>query len=392
MSELIVGVAYFNDVQNVKDGGGWYSLKGAPSRRFNGFPDLSSSYFWVTNIGLIDFRDLGLSRSAHLRHSCFFRTSLAAIAADCGFRQDSDVPLIVEALSGIASRAISLAKMSMPGIVLKDSLGDSIYDFLGIDDVSNDSAALYQPAFQAAFQENSLVAGNPWLQGAETSRLAMNKVDFAEEVLGYPFPMGAWRDEQTDMSINDFINLSTPALASVSVDLRTADHPELLAFGSQQSCTAVMREWITQPEAAMLLSAGAKIKFGHILRGSSINDSMSLPSLLTDNDLIRASYSGGLIADCFLSALTCKKFIKRGVKNARATRYFFPSRAIYLRSIDRMISYGLAKRLTDLNYIVSNYGMGSVSIRVTEDIYAQAIVDAADIGFSIVSSKFKEGD
>ncbi|OIR06009.1 hypothetical protein GALL_118060 [mine drainage metagenome] len=381
------GVAFF-DSTNTKDGGGWYSMNGERAMRFNGFSDLDARHVWITNLAMSDFYEQGLSKAAHLRNSSFFHQTLQHISNDCGFQQGSSIPLVVEQLSGIAARVMEISKLCMPGLRILKSLHDSIYDFIGLDDIKDDAACMYQPEFQAAFQENSYVAGIYWPRGIGTARLSMNRVDFAEEVLGYPFPIGAWHYERSNMSVDDFINLDVPAIACVEVDLKSANKPELLAFGAQMSGTAVMREWITQPEAAMLKMADAKIRISNILRGSAINDSVELPSLLTGDALIRSSYSAGLVAENYLHALTSKRYDKR-TRNSRNT-YFFPSRAVYLKAVDRMLSYSLARQMSDRDHIVSMYGFGAINILVTEDLFAEAVKDAADMGFAIVSSKFKQ--
>lgn len=381
------GVAYF-DTLNTKDGGGWKSLAGERAVRFNGFTDLDPGGLWITNLSFMDFRDQGLSGVSHLRSSVFFRTSLLQISSDCGFPHGASIPDVVETISGIVNRAIDMSRMSMPGINMLDSLSDSIYQWKRLRDAHDDPASMYQHQFQAAFQENSLIGGNPFVHGAELVKLSLNRVDFAEEVLSYPFPFGAWREERSSISGDEFVNFQVPALACAEVDLRYADRPDLLAFGVTRSGTAVMREWITQPEASMLLSAGARIKITNILRGSSSDDSLELPAAITGDALVRSSYSAGMIAENFLHALTSKRY-QPSAKTAR-NKFFFPARAIYLKSIDRMLSYAMARQLAERNYNVFGYGLGSVSIRVTEDMFVDAIKDAADMGFAICSSLLKQ--
>lgn len=384
---MTAGVAYF-DTLNTKDGGGWKSLAGGRAVRFDGFTDLEPINLWVTNLSMMDFMSQGLTGATHLRNSSFFRMSLQQISSDCGFAQDASIPDVVETVSGIVNRAIDMALMSMPGINMRDSLSDSIYQWKRLKDASDDAASMYQPQFQAAFQENSLVGGNPWVQGSELVKLSMNRVDFAEEVLSYPYPFGAWREERSSISGDEFVGFPVPALACAEVDLRYADHPDLLAFGVTRSGTAVTREWITQPEASMLLSSGAKIRITNILRGSSSDDSLELPAAITRDALVRSSYSAGIVAENFMHALTSKRY-QSNSRNAR-NKFFFPARAIYLKSIDRMLSYSMAKQLVERNYIVTGYGFGSVSIRVTEDMFVDTIRDAADMGFAICSSLLKQ--
>jgi len=139
----------------------------------------------------------------------------------------------------------------------------------------------------------------------------------------------------------------------------------------------------------MFKSAGGRIKISNILRGSAINDTVELPPLLTSDPLLRSSYSAGLVAECYVHALTSKRYIK-GVKKNAKVKYFFPARAVYLKAVDRMLSYGLARQLSDRNYVVSAYGFGSVTVRATSDLFAEAVKDAAEIGFAIVASKCKE--
>lgn len=384
---MSVGVAFFDDHANSRSGGGWMSVAGGRAVRFNGFPDLDPQILWITDMEYMDFTDQGLGRSANLRNASFFKTSLAMMTNDFGM-YDASIPEMAEAISSVSFNIIELTRESFPGIRFVHSLPDSIYQYLRINDERDDAASLYQPHFQSAFQENSQVAGSGWTPGGQLIKLSMNKVDFAEEVLSYPYPSGAWRDEISSMSAEEFIDLKVPAIAAAKIDLSGADVPDLLAFGVQISGTALIREWLTQPEAAMLLKSGAKIRISNIIRGTTGGEDIELPMILTSNPLIRTSYSAGIVAECFLHAVTSKRRLRNPGKNSR-NQYFYPARAIYLKSIDRMISFGLAKQMADRNYIVKNYGMGSVSILATADIYVQAIQDAADLGFSICSSKVK---
>lgn len=388
---MTAGIAYFDDPSSLS--GGWCSIAGEKASRFQSLAELDPAVIWVTNTSIQDYNDNQLKYTANIRNYLFFRRSLSEIVPEIDINPAAQITEIVEALSGIAQRVIDLSGEVFPGMQMAGrSLPDCIYDHLQLMDQRNDPAARYQACFQSAFQENSQVAGVKWVPGAENVRLVPNRVNYAELLLSYPVPLGALRETHGDMIVEDFVALDHPAIAQVDVDLSRAENPELLAFGVQMSHTAIMREWISQPEAHFMHLSGAKFRIHRVIRSDSSDVLPPMLGKLTENAFVRSSYSAGLLAEALVYALMSKRYFRAG--RTAKTRYFFPTRAIHLRSVDRMLSFASAKRLFDCGLRVKGYGFGGVTIAATRDEIPEVMGIGADMGFMLlaVNTLGKDGE
>lgn len=378
---MSAGVAYFDDPASLS--GGWRSVDGKPAVRFNSPAELDSQVIWVTNTSFQDYNNNQLSFTANIRNTNFFRQSLPALASEVDIDPSAPIPSIIEILSGITSRVLDLAREVFPGIRFGLSLPDSIYEYMQLSDQRNDPAGRYQPQFQAAFQENSFVTGMKWVPGAENVRLVPNRVSYAEMLLSYPVPIGGLHEVNAEISVDDFLSIDHPAIAQAEVDMTSADNPELLAFGSQISGTAIMREWLAQPEVYFLRECGAKIRLHRAIRFESSDVIPPLLEKISNNAFVRCSYSAGLLAEAFVFAMMSKRYV-RGSRTAK-TKYFFPGRAIHLRSVDRMLSFSSAKQIADIGFKVKSYGFGGVTVNATKEEVPEIMNLGADMGFMLLA-------
>lgn len=389
---IIAGVAFFDDPTLMS--GGWRSVSGEKAGRFNSVSELDPGVLWITNAR---FDNMDTRNIAHVRNEGFFQTnfkslSLAGICSDIDLKPSNPIPNTVETLAELFNRILDLTQTCYPNIRFSNTLTDSIYDYLGIGFPQNDPAYSFQSQFQSAFQENSIVTGNPWLPGAENIRLILNRVDFAETVLSYPVPIGVLREVHSGMTAEEFCELDHPAIANVSVNIDLANNPNLLAYGSQASTTSVMREWATQPEVFFMLQSGAKVTVNRIIRSGSSDILPSIPLELTSNAFIRSSYSAGVLAENIVYAFMSKRYLRSGSKSSGRAKYFFPARAVYLRSVDRMLSFAVAKSLFDNDLRVCSYGLGTVQIRATEEDIPHIMEIGAEHNFMLLSVNNIEKD
>jgi hypothetical protein len=396
VNQIPVGVAFF-DVKNSSTlGGGWYSINGEKAKMFDSpMGDLSPQVFWITNLGFQETIDNSLRGTNHIRDDCYFKMPLKTIGIEVGVYESTIIPNAVEVLAGVASRTINLAKTVMPSLRYGNfSLREAIYSSLNLSDQQTDQGLLYQDALQAAFQENSVITSRRGNYGAsEIVRFVSNRVLHAEAVLSYPSPAGNIRLISEKMSVDDFLAMDHPAIAEVLVDSSSVENPGLLAFGAQYSSTGVLRNWMAQPEAFFMAKMGAKITIFNVLAFSSSERPPQLPEALTSNALIRNSYSAGLFADNFLGALMSSRINEKKSNKFKYPK-FFPSRAVYMRSVDRMLSFVMASALESKGIRVSAYGFGLVNARVSESELMDAVMIGADLGFSILatpSDRFNRG-
>lgn len=382
-----VGVAYFDSPKNLNVGGGWCSLNGEKAKMFaSSSSDLDPKVLWITNLDYEDYKEASFSGTSHIRNENFFRLPLKKIGTEIGVYSSTKTPETVELLSGVASKTINLAGESMPGLRFSGfSLSESIYIALGLLDIKNDPAARFQSEYQAAFQEFSVITSSRRGFSGETEivRFIPNRILHAEHVLSYSQPAGDLRVIEGDMSVNEFLSLENPAIAEATVDNSNAEFADLIAFGSQYSSSRVMRTHVTQAEVFFMLSVGSKFALKNTIVFSSSSMPPQLPEKLTSNAFVRNSYAGGLLADNFLSSLMSK----RRLQGTRIkTPHFFPSRAVHIRSVDRMLSFEMAKALFEAGLRIVDYGFGVVSVRVSFSEMPTAMMIGADLGFSILAT------
>lgn len=375
-----VGIAYFDSSPT---SGGWFSVNGSRASRFSGIADLDPTVLWISNVGYQEYAANELRSVTFLRNSAFFRQSLSAIANELELSSEGkSISDLVESISPVASRVIALAEKIFPGIQFGMTLPDSIYDTFGFFDKKDPSWA-FQRQIQSAFQENSIVAGRPWVPGSEYVTLVPNRVSYAEAVLSYPIPAGGIQEFDEPISIEEFLALETPSLAHADIDLAYAEDPALLAYGVQMSGTAIQREWLAQPEAHFMHMNGAKITIHRTIRAQSSTAPPQIPDVLLNNAFVRCSYSAGLVAEAMIFALMSKRYnpTSRG-----KTRYFFPFRAAYMRSVDRMLSFSVAKKLSDLGLRVKRYAYGSVVLNASREEIPEIMGIGADLGFMLLAT------
>lgn len=382
---MSVGVAYFDNPESESLTGGWYSINGEEAKTFSDSATLNPQVLWITNLNFSDYFQNRFGGTNHIKNSSYFRMALKVIGQDIGVYDDTMIPEMVEKLSGVCYRTIRLVSESMPGLRLQGfSLYEAIYAWLGLDDIRMDSGAHYQRELQSAFQEHSVVTARRRYSSANDSeivRFVPNRVSHAGTVLSYPIPAGNIRYLPGPMSVDDFIRLDNPGFAEIVVDNNSAVNPGLLAFGAQYTSTGIMREWSAQPEVYFMREMGTKFTISNVLTYTDQAKAPQLPDRLTSNSLVCNSYSAGVLADNFLYALLCKRR-----KPGKSGQSFFPSRSVYLRSVDRMISYAMANVLSGKGVQVTSYGLGVINARVTEEELEDSINIAAECGFYMLST------
>lgn len=379
----MAGVVYFDNPDTLS--GGWCSVDGEKATRFDSVSTLNPQVMWFTNASFTSFQSHRLSCSSHIRGENFFKLSLSAIASEVDINAGESIPVVVETISGILSRVIELTTTCFPGITFGFSLSDSIYNYLNLRDQQNDPAAQYQPQFQSAYQDNSVVQCSQWSPGDEQVRLIPNRVSYAEMLLSYPVPTGSLRECNQPMQVEEFLSLDHPAIAQCEISMASAINPQLMAFDSYQSGTAVIREWASQPEIHFLHAGGAKIKIHRTIQSSGSDVMRVLPAELTSSVFARSSYSAGLLAENIVNALMSKRSMRSASKQSR-TKYFFSRRAAHLNSVDRMLSFSISNQLQECGFRVTRYGFGGVTLRASAEEIPRIMSEGADFGFMLLST------
>ncbi len=393
-----VGIAYFDEPDSQSLTGGWCSVGGGRAKSFaSAQSELDPSVLWVTNLGFTSYIESQMSCVANMRGDSFFRQTVNALSSELSIQPgigQNTIPDTISVLSGVAQRVISMSEAFFPDMRIGFTLHDSIYDHLQINDINTDHGAHYQREIQSAFQENSMVAYSRggWVSDAETVKLIPNRVSHAEAVLSFPIPSGAVTAVDSPISQADFLESGRLGLAQVVIDPSRALEPDLLAIGSQISGTSIFRDWMTQPEMFFMMEEGVRFEIKGAIFFDKAIEAPQLPPAMLANAVGRTSYSAGLLAENFLNALMSKRKKPKTKKGAR-TSYFFPSRAVFLRAADRMLSFALAKQVASQGFRVSGYGFGTVTVRAQEHEIRELMEAGADMGFMVFSTgtgKFAE--
>nr|WP_297500983.1 hypothetical protein [Ferrovum sp.] len=386
-----VGIAYFDEPDSQSLTGGWCSIGGGRAKSFaSAQSELDPSVLWVTNLGFTSYIESQMSCVANMRGDSFFRQTVNALSSELSIQPgvgQNTIPDTISVLSGIAQRVMAMSEAFFPDMRIGFTLHDSIYDHLQINDINTDHGAHYQREIQSAFQENSMVAYSRggWVSDAETVKLIPNRVSHAESVLSFPIPSGAVTAVDSPMSQTDFLESGRLGLAHVVIDPSRALEPDLLAIGSQISGTSIFRDWMTQPEMFFMMEEGVRFEIKGAIFFDKVAEAPQLPPAMLANAVGRTSYSAGILAENFLNALMSKRKKPKTKKGAR-TSYFFPSRAVFLRAADRMLSFALAKQVASQGFRVSGYGFGTVTVRAQEHEIRELMEAGADMGFMVFST------
>jgi len=278
---------------------------------------------------------------------------------------------VVVALADILDRAWKLSTAAWEGLLADETMHESIYkqarrrdppDFDRIEQV-----------MKTAYQDNSIVLGVKWEPGIISVKFVPNRVRHVIDVTSIGIPSGAWAIKNEKTSVDDFLKIETPSFADCEISMDGAALADLLAYGVQYGGNgkSTLRQWISQPEMLFLVEH-AKIKqINSILSFDQFESPPQLPDILLNDSMTALSYSAGVVAESFLVAYSGRRTSAR-----HNFRPYHPPRAVWMKAVDRAISFGQARRLHECGIRVTGYGFGAVSAKV----FAHEINDAADIG------------
>jgi hypothetical protein len=162
-----------------------------------------------------------------------------------------------------------------------------------------------------------------------------------------------------------------PVLAEVELDMSRADseYAQLAAFGKKTASRMELRKWVSHPELIWLTRVTPLIiKSVYVSAGyRPMHGKMQLPKHLTDDPLMRLSYSAGLLAENHWVSLASDEYSK-GLKKKMLT-----ARAVWLRASDRALCFMLARRAHDQGFNVTGYGAGAIRIQITRSELVRAL-------------------
>lgn len=380
MNQFKVGVCLFDDPMRMD--AGWISINGSPAVRIKTHSDMIQhrNTIFVTNAGWAEFNSTGMFTSSYLRMENYFKTTLSSLANEFDLStRDSPRPQLVEMLSPILNSSLKYAHGVFDGLRPESrSLGDCMYDKVPKD-------RIYRPSFdeeedlviKSSWQESSLV-NRKWESGYTSLRFNPNRVRHAEMILSSPVPFGICTIENVvgqHLRAEDLIELDIPIAIMADIEWTNSSMAELCAVGVSASpgfTPSGMREWFLLPEILMLMPY-AKFNIHKVAQWVGWQETY-VPEGLFGTEVHKFSIATGLVAESYLNTMMSKKYSK-------AVKYYTPIGAAWLRSVDRAISFGAAKRLSENGIRISKYSLGAVQCLVMKEEIDQALDIAAECGF-----------
>lgn len=362
------GVALFDNPRDMS--AGWACRADESPFKFNSVSELSNDTMWVTSLAWEEY-NYRAKKLNHLRRIDYLRTSLTAIAADLGRR-------LVGAYAMDSSAVLAKVLNQSMLIAIHTYRWDSPTSDLREDVLAKDILRILPPApkpqqhtraaLMSAYQAYSTPDWAPMYE-PDTITLTMryNRLDYAQQITNTLVPDDAWTyvppEQACRMNIDELLNPERPSLVEAVVELGdiNPDISTLIAFGAGTTRRAGLRKWISQPELAWL-SRHCKVRVSSALLSQGarpLPPGVVLPARLTSDPLFSLTISAGLVAEAHWTAIVSPVY-NRALRNEDVSSW-----AVWLRAIDRSLSFSLALKAFEAGFRVTGYGNGSIVLKTT---------------------------
>lgn len=361
------GVALFDNPRDMS--AGWACRAGEPPFPFSSVADLSNDTIWVSALDWDEYR-LRAQRLSNLRRIDYLRSSLTSIAADLGRRITGE---FARESSAVLAKVVRQAMLIAINVYGWESPASDLRGDVLSDDVRRTLPPPPKPqqhtraALLSAYQDYSTPDWPPAYEPDTISvTLRYNRLEYARKIMGTLVPDDAWTylppEQAASLPIETLLNPAQPTLVEAVVELGSIDPSmaSLIAFGATASRRSALRKWISQPELAWL-SRHAKVRVSSALVARSARPlpaSVQLPPKLLADPLFSLSISAGLVAESHWYSIASTIY-NRALRTKEASSW-----AVWLRAMDRSLSFALAHKAHDAGFRVSGYGNGSVVLRL----------------------------
>lgn len=368
---------------------GWASINGGPSRRIASITELESNVKWLTNLGFEDFYENQLGRNPNLFPSDFLRTDIKSVAADIGASADQlSADKASAVLSTVFKRVMDIAidrlqinlNVRTPNKTLHDYIAARTVNKYELPDEINTALKhAYQASTQCVTRANV---------GWKYAMLRKPRYQHAIDVLSTPVPSEyRWvyvNDDKMPVSgakrIDWCVANELPVLANVKVTPhRRGDLNVIISYNSGAS---VERAWLSQPELLWVSLFCDVEVVGAFVCEAGFEHQKEIDTFPSLGDFSYGSYSLGLLCENLWVSLASPR--------TKVTRKFYPPRAVWYRSADRVEVFKAASRLHRTGFQVSGYGYGSVWLNYPPGATKDLIDVATEIGLDVPVSKFFE--
>lgn len=375
------GVALFDNPRDMS--AGWACRADESPFKFNSVAELDNDTIWVTSLEWNEYQ-LRAQKLSHLRRVDYLRSSLTSIAADLGRRVSGAYARESSAvLSKVVRNAMMIAIHAYPWNspttdLTSDVLSDDIRRILP---ASRKAPTHLRASLVSALQPYSVPDWAPNFEpDSVTVTIRFNRLEYARKILATLVPDDSWTyispQQASKIRIEDLLDPSMPSLVEAAVELGDID-PEvstLIAFGAQAQRRTALRKWISQPELAWLLRY-TKVRVSSALLCKSampLPAAMQLPEKLFSDPLFSLSISAGLVAESHWYSMVSPVYNRAQKSNE------ISSTGVWLRAVDRMLSFQLALKAHKAQFRVNSYGNGSIVVRVRRDQLPALLAFAQD--------------
>jgi len=389
------GVVLFDDVllskkdknRRISPREGWASVEGGKAFRIKAITELASNVRWMTNLAFTDFYSSQAGRHPNFYPAEFLRTSLGAIADEIG----ASVELVsseqsASALSSIFSRVMKLGRTI--GAKPEEGSLKSLPELL---------SARYLNRYKIPEQLNEALrhayqVQTPCIKKHErrwlNATLRKPRYAHAMDVLSTPVPSEfEWEyinherlPVREGQIVEWCLNSPLPVLANVIVKPNRGDYASLISYGSG---AYVERSWVSQIELMWLVQFCHVEVVGVFIGGAGFEEQKEINLFPSLGDFSHASYSLGLLAENLWVSMASPR------TNALAMK-FFPPRAVWYRSVDRLNMFMVASRLHKEGFGIVGYGVGSVWLNYPSGAARDLADCARELGLDFPVSKWRE--
>lgn len=393
---MAYGVVLFDDVLKKKTKSrarrpteGWASIAGGPARRIGAVMELESDVRWLTNMDFVDFHANQLSKHPGLYYSDFLRTSITQIADDIGANVGQvSADKSAELLSTVFNRVMTMAESQ-----LNVDLNARVTNRVLCDFISVRSQNKYRipeevnAALEHAFQTHTQCMTRPnrdW----KYANLRRPRYQHAISVLSTAVPSEyQWvyiNNEKMPVvgsqRIDWCVGHELPVLANVKVTPRRGDMGYLISYNSGANKE---RAWLSQPELLWVSMFCDVEVIGAFVCEAGFEPQKELDLFPELGDFSFSSYSLGLLAENLWVSMASPRVSTTAQK-------FYPPRAVWYRSIDRIEMFRSAVSLSKAGFNVSGYGVGSVWLTYPNGASKDLLEVANEVGLDVPVSKYFE--
>jgi len=391
------GVVLFDDVFRKSTGArkrssteGWAAIDGLPARRIVSINELEGDVKWWTNYDFVDFNANFLGRHPNFFFSGFLRTELKTISQEIGAGvEQMSADRSAQCLAALFGRIMRLAITSLKVNANGGGLGvKTLCDLIQGRSVNkNKIPDEFNQSLQHAYQ--------PWVSVMQrvpkdwrVASLRHPRYTHALDILGTPVPgehrwtyvNNAQLPQVQAERIDWCIAHDLPVLVNVVVKPRRGDYSAILSYNGGASTT---RSWVCQPEL-LFLSQFCDIEvIGAFICDGGFEMQKEIETVPSLGDFSLASYSLGLVVENLWVAMASPRTGTMGKK-------FYPPRAIWYRTMDRITMFMSAVRLQKAGFQITGYGTGAVLLCYPAGATEDLVGAANELGLDVPLSKYAD--